>query len=287
MSQTIRAGIDFSPRSALALDHAAAIAGRLGRPLEIVHADETLGAARLFGQRHPEELVAFLQDSEREARAELEALRDHYVAAGLDARALIVSSTAVEALCRPDPLGDLVVVGATGRSGLDRFLIGSTAIKVVRSSRDPVLVARCGRTRYQRILVATDFEEAAERAIELAIELAEPEATIDVLHVWRLPPVFTGYLAAAYHAELMEKLAEDTNDAAIARARPLLERFADRDLELITTQGEAAASILDRSAGYDLIAVGSRGRQGFGRIVRGSVAERVAAHAGCSVLIAH
>lgn len=37
---------------------------------------------------------------------------------------------------------DLIVVGTLGKSGLDRFLMGSVAEKVVRGSKVPVLVVR-------------------------------------------------------------------------------------------------------------------------------------------------
>lgn len=37
---------------------------------------------------------------------------------------------------------DLIVVGTLGKSGLDRFLMGSVAEKVVRNSKVPVLVVR-------------------------------------------------------------------------------------------------------------------------------------------------
>jgi nucleotide-binding universal stress UspA family protein len=37
---------------------------------------------------------------------------------------------------------DLIVVGTLGKTGLDRFLMGSVAEKVVRGSKVPVLVVR-------------------------------------------------------------------------------------------------------------------------------------------------
>ena len=39
---------------------------------------------------------------------------------------------------------DLIVMGTIGKTGLDRFLLGSVAEKVVRNSKVPVLVVRGG-----------------------------------------------------------------------------------------------------------------------------------------------
>ena len=41
---------------------------------------------------------------------------------------------------------DIIIMGAVGRTGLDKFLLGSVAEKVVRSSKIPVLTIPRGRT---------------------------------------------------------------------------------------------------------------------------------------------
>lgn len=41
---------------------------------------------------------------------------------------------------------DIIILGAVGRTGLDKFLLGSVAEKVVRNSRIPVLTIPWGRT---------------------------------------------------------------------------------------------------------------------------------------------
>src|SRR3546814_4085204 len=68
---------------------------------------------------------------------------------------------------------DLVVIGASGSSGLVQRLLGSTAQNVVRSSHVPVLVVRLlGNKAYANSVLATDFSEDALAAAQLALRLA-------------------------------------------------------------------------------------------------------------------
>lgn len=41
---------------------------------------------------------------------------------------------------------DIIIMGAVGRTGIDKFLLGSVAEKVVRNSKTPVLTIPRGRT---------------------------------------------------------------------------------------------------------------------------------------------
>ena len=76
-----------------------------------------------------------------------------------------------------------------------------------------------------------------------------------------------------------------------AGARELAERAADRlkadslTVEAVARQGDPAKTIVDEAKEWhaDLIVVGSHGRSGLGRLLLGSVAQAVVAHAPCSV----
>lgn len=287
MSRTVRVGVDFSAESLVAVEHAVAIARRLDANLEIVHATEVFHEHVLAGEPHPEEVVAFIDEVESGIRVELETIRHRCSEVGVSATAEVVRARPVDALCSADRPADAVVVGSTGRSRLARFLVGSTAARAIRARRGHVFVARPGQPRYDRVLVATDFEEPSFRALEAARALASADARIDLLHAWRLPTAFTGHLPAREHTALIERLAEQTAERVTAEALAMIERAGDARIEAFAVRNDAASEIVDRSARYDLVAVGSHGRSGIGRILAGSVAERVVAHAACSVLVVH
>ena len=68
---------------------------------------------------------------------------------------------------------DLVVVGSRGESVLRRMVIGSTASRLLRKSRCPVLVVKNPfKQPYRRVLLPMDFSPASALALRLAREHA-------------------------------------------------------------------------------------------------------------------
>jgi nucleotide-binding universal stress UspA family protein len=89
---------------------------------------------------------------------------------------------------------DVVVAGATGRTGLARLLLGGTAERLVRHAHCSVLVARRSPAA-DRVLVATDLRDAALTVIEWAKREAEwRHAKLDLVHVMDLSAL--GWAAA-------------------------------------------------------------------------------------------
>ena len=124
-----------------------------------------------------------------------------------------------------------------------------------------------------RILVAFDASEQAERA--LAFAAAEwPDAAFTLLYV--IDPAEAGYSPAAGVPSGAEEWYEGRKadaEAALADGAEL----AGREVETDTTVGRPADSVVEYADDheFDLVVVGSHGRQGLSRIVLGSVAEEV------------
>ena len=137
----------------------------------------------------------------------------------------------------------------------------------------------------RNILVATDFSDDAERALEAGIRLAGGfEAELHLMHALDVPlPVFEPFTVAMPERYLgdFRKVAQEKLEAAFERAR---ERGVDGTIHL--GQVPAAHAIADRAREVeaDLAVVGSHGHTGLSRFLLGSVAEGTVKHAPCSVL---
>lgn len=135
----------------------------------------------------------------------------------------------------------------------------------------------------KRVLAATDFGEAANRALAAAARIASAhDAELVVLHAERFdpPPYFT--------VDQIRKLEAERREAQVAA-----ERYVRDAAAAITAYPVRAAvvdappvdAILRASADADLIVLGTHGRHGPGRWWLGSVAERVVRAATAPVLV--
>jgi len=135
------------------------------------------------------------------------------------------------------------------------------------------------------ILVAIDFSEPSDAALDAAIELAKTTgAKLHVFHAFELPiPAVTPYEVAIPAAYL-----EESRNAAAARLSQAVERAGKAGVAADSSIGDgpAAMAIADAAgeAEADLVVIGTHGHTGLKHLVLGSVAERTLRHAPCSVL---
>lgn len=181
--------------------------------------------------------------------------------------------TAISGYARSHEI-DLIVAGGYGEQGLGRLFSGTTAQKIARTADRPVLLVRsvsgteCG---YRRVLVAVDFSEAAQRALQWALTLCL-EATVLVLHVFELP-----YEQRIDYEAMPGEIIDRYRDEGYARARDslgaLLAGIGEARCRPLVRQGEPSRVILEqaRHQNAELVAVGSRGLVGWGASLMGSV----------------
>jgi len=142
----------------------------------------------------------------------------------------------------------------------------------------------------RRILIPVDFSHTADRAVEVALELAGAVGgQLTLLYVFGAPATILpdgSTFAAAPRALL---LASQRADDALAAARRELETKAAAVGVEVTAQtrlGLPAEEIVNAagSGQFDLVVMGTHGRSGLGRLLLGSVAESVMRHAQIPVL---
>jgi nucleotide-binding universal stress UspA family protein len=173
---------------------------------------------------------------------------------------------------------DLICLGNSGHSALERLLLGSTAENVVRRSDVPVLIVReRPLTDIRRVLVPVDFDPGTKVAIRFALAKF-PAAEISALHVVApLPP------ADPVVGPLVPNLA-----AIREKIRGLLDRLGAREVtESVRLMADPAAAVLEaaRQTDVDLLVLTTHGRRGVKRAMLGSVAEKVVRHADRPVLV--
>ena len=139
---------------------------------------------------------------------------------------------------------------------------------------------------WKRICCPIDFSDASRAAMEVAADLARRSgADLVLLHAYPIP----GYTFPDGSVVASPKMMQDLADQAERHLQEWRGDAAKIAGSPVTTQkaiGEPAAEIVAfaRSAGVDLVVVGTHGRTGIEHALMGSVAERVVRRAHCPVL---
>ncbi|HZA55835.1 MAG TPA: universal stress protein [Candidatus Udaeobacter sp.] len=131
--------LDGSPNAEKTLPHARALARTLEIPITLIAVIET--AADFFTKR-ARYLDTLIEDSMRNSEEYLKKISKTFPRASIQYR--VEKGRAEDAIITNAAAdnGTLITMASHGRSGLDRWLLGSIAEKVVRGANNPVLVVR-------------------------------------------------------------------------------------------------------------------------------------------------
>jgi nucleotide-binding universal stress UspA family protein len=133
---------------------------------------------------------------------------------------------------------------------------------------------------YDNILLPTDGSAAAEAAVDHAVRLARAfDATVHVMSVVEPIP------AVEMDAALVHERLRESADRAVDRACERLDAAGVPHASSVR-DGSAHRSILAAAeeADADLIVMGTHGRTGVGRVLLGSVTERVVRRSDAPVM---
>lgn len=262
--------VDFSETSVMALEHAMLFARRDDAAVHVIHVDPPLFVPMIeggvVGAAEMEQRIR--EGHERALREIVARHRDRsvpvesHLAAGFAARTIVDEAERLSC--------DLIVLGTTGRSGLPRFLLGSVAESVVRTSPIDVLTvpsAVSAPRSITKILCAVDFSPGSEDALDAARSIAaRHEAALHVVHAWETDPYLerSPDVARRHEQDLTRRL-----DDWSARRAPGATRHVRRGAPY------AAVVALASEIGADLIVASSSRKSTLDRVLLGSVAERI------------
>ena len=190
----------------------------------------------------------------------------------------------------------IIAMATHGMSGMRRWVLGSTASKVVRSAENPVLLVRPVEAEphqpvtLKTLVVPLDGSMLAEKIFPHVIAFAKAlDLEIDLVRVHRIP--LESYTVGV---GLPTELLSEQRDAVRNRVTEYLDGRTQsleaeglRRVNSFAMEGDAASEIIDaaRKTAGCMIAMTTHGESGVKRWLLGSVAEKVVQHSAEPVLL--
>jgi nucleotide-binding universal stress UspA family protein len=267
---------DFSPASETALLFALGIARRNDAKVWIIH----VVGDTFFSKETQQRAV---DDAWREGQRQL---TDHFIAGRLDGvenKLLVETGGVTDVLMREvkKHRAELLVIGTKGRSRITKLFMGSIAESVFRQAPCPVMTVGPGTVAKnvpaegpRKILFCSGFSKHSLAAGTLAVRMAvRQEAELILLHVGPDPLVGLrdDYIHSA-ERRLREVIPADVKLSAPVKA---MVRFGIASEQILGLAKELKP---------DLIVLGVRQPEGFGRRLRWATAYEVVSNAKCPVI---
>ena len=300
--------LDGSELSEQALPYAQLIAASLSAPVELVQAFDILPPG-LLGAQNRQIIAQLHQNAQERVAAALEPARQRLESAGLSVsitaqRGAPADTIVAQAGADPDAL---VVMCTHGRGGISRWVMGSVTDKVLHTMPNPMLIVRAAVTgpaapqaSLRSVVVPLDGSALSELALPHAISVAAAlSARITVLRITPTQEHYSQQLISATPemgaiadfelasaADLTAQDAEMVTDyLADVSNRMAADHAHDAATEHIVHNNVAQAIIEKAAAQPTLVAMTTHGRSGVGRVVLGSVTDRVIRHSNTPVLV--
>jgi len=282
--------LDGSETAEGALSCAATLAEALRTHMVLITAWE--GVDSELGSRRPALMLEVDANARDHYTAYLHGVRERMKDPSV--RTIVRSGDAVdEILSAATETGARMIVMAThGRSGLSRWLYGSTAARLLRESHLPLVAVGPGALRptierrpLRRVAVALDGSRIAEQAVPAARAIAEA-AGAELMLI-----ECVGWAVQQYPYGLPAALAPELDDELEAAARTYLleqrELLAPMAAQAFVVRGSTADGLIEfvDQQEIDLVVMTTHAREGAARAVLGSTADRMLQGAAPVLLI--
>jgi nucleotide-binding universal stress UspA family protein len=137
------------------------------------------------------------------------------------------------------------------------------------------------------IVVGVDGSPNSELALAWAMnEAAIRQAPLTVMVVHQAVVSWTTGHPVSYPGEAPEtQHAEQAVEAMVEKAASQMAAARPASVTVRAVNGFPAEQLIEASHDADMVVVGSRGREGFARLLLGSVSTQVVHHASCPVVV--
>ena len=297
--------LDGSGVSEQVLPYARAFASRLSLPLTLLMSIEPGHPS--IGEALNPELHSHEAESHRAEHAQgyLSSVAARMAGAGVTAGTVVprgepANSIVDEAARDPETL---IAMSSHGRSGFTRWWMGSVADKVLHMADNPLLLVRSQSHRSatsesvpERLIVPVDGSEEAEGVLPhvayLASGLGIPvdlvQVTMSEAEYYQAMSMGLRVLRPSLpsYQTFSDKLEGEAQSYVDAVKRRLIQQGVAKVEERLL-QGSPAECIVDLAVSNpnSLVAMTTHGRSGVGRMIIGSVAQKVVRHSGGPVLL--
>jgi nucleotide-binding universal stress UspA family protein len=289
--------LDGSKTAEKVLPYARYLAGRLKMPVELLAVVDIAELAAQISAEKARFLDTIIEDGVRQSKEYLTRIAATFPGRGV--KCTIDKGRAADAIIGRGEAdtGMLIAMGTHGRSGMNRWLLGSVAEKVLRGTANPLLLVRAtdeakseGEATFKSILVPLDGSEVAASVLPMVAGLAKDLGLeVELFRAFSIPYSVYGTGDGYYAINLDELITEVGNEAReyLEKKSAELKKLGVPKVTCTTKEGFGADEIisLGRKTPDNFIAMCSHGRSGVKRWVLGSVTETVVRHTEDPVLI--
>jgi len=289
--------LDGSETAEQVLPYARLLTSKFGRPVELFAVTDI---AEVLAYVSPDKTVAvfdMVQKGMQQSEIYLQKIAGTFHGANLNC---IVKKGRAGEVIIDQAVADpalLISMATHGRSGLNRWMLGSVAEKVLRGSANPLLLIRAtehaktdGTASLKSIIVPLDGSDLAESVLPMVSGIAKRlDLSVILFRAYNTPYSLYSYGHGYYGVDLQQLMAgikDDVCDYLDKKAAEVRALGVDK-VSCIAVEGVSADEIL-RIGGATpecIIAMCSHGRSGITRWALGSVAETVVRHFDKPVLI--
>ena len=299
--RTLVVPLDASPLSEKALPLASSLARAAGARIVLVSVPHVPGSQlatipdfeiHMANAAYADAAGGLAATAKQETESYLEGHRDALSSEGFEVESYVSDLTPGRAIvsCAEKYDDSMIVMGTHGRSGLNRWLFGSVAEKVLNSTQHPLLLvpARSEPTpsRIQKIILALDGSPSAERILPFVESIAV--ATGAALCLVHVQPDFGELVRGGADALLQ---VEESYQSWLERYLSALRRRLEEKGLWVEASAPSSASVVDtllaenERQDADLVALTTHGSTGPGHWPMGSVANRIIRASAHPVLV--